>query len=495
MDIDFTIMKAIKLSLALSASLMMVFGMASCQRQLPEELTELVLSHCLTPAFLSTVVENDNEAVLGWQAAKDADSYELVIATDAEFTEVVKTLIVPADEVPCRIVMEPGTYYFKVRALSEKREPSNWACSTRKFTIREPLVAKDLSANGTANCYVIEKFGLYKFKPTMGCTDTAVDGIKTVEILWETSTESLGTTLAARSVVENVTIDDNGYINVMTVDPYKPGNALIAVRNEAGTIIWSWHIWLVDEPIQDVDWGGGMVLMDRNIGELGTAGAPSSSMLYQFGRKDPFPGTNGDDALLSVAGAASTYESKQIKDAAVIIATPTTLYGAKTDNGANPNYNNDTSYLWGDYTTDSKTQNDPCPPGYKVPQAWTAVTTGEDANDLSKTRFAGLSALAWQNSKGLFEATISGATVRIPRSGCVLINTNSASGTTASGDVQNLGKVSYLWTASCTAGTYRRIATCISISETGVNFWGKSGDAAATYHARSNAFPVRCEKK
>ncbi|MBQ9893553.1 MAG: hypothetical protein IJM35_10415 [Bacteroidales bacterium] len=494
-------MRAIRIPIALCTSILMVLGFASCNKELPKEYTELDLSHCLTPTAPGVTIENNNEAVLDWIASKDADSYNVQIATDAEFTEIIKNLVVPANEVPYRLVLEPGTYYYRIQATSKAREPSFWSASSRKFTIKEPMVTIDLSAGGTANCYVVSKAGSYKFKPTRGCTDTAVQGIQVAQILWETSTESTGATLAANSVIDNVTIDPEGYVLFSTPETLKPGNALIAVKNEGGTILWSWHIWVVGEAVADVDWGGGMVLMDRNLGELSAAGAPRSSMLYQFGRKDPFPGTNGEDANVAVAGMTTTHTNSQQKDLAVIAANPTTLYGAKTDNGANPNYNNDTSYLWGDYTTNSKTESDPCPPGYKVPQAWTAVTTGDDANNIAKTRFAALSALSFQSSDGsghyknTFDATLAnGSTVRFGRSGAILICTNSASGTTAGGDVKNLGNVSFLWTASCTAGTYRRIATCIRIGEDGVTFWGKSGDSAATYHARSNAFPVRCEK-
>lgn len=499
-------MKPIRINLALFASLAIVLGVASCKKDLPEEYTELVLSHCLTPTSLGAFVENDNEAVISWQASKDADSYELVLAEDAEITEVVKTLIVPVDQVPVRIVLDPGTYYYKVRALSEKREASNWAIAKGKITIKEPVIPVDLSAKGTANCYVVSKEGMYKFKPTQGCESTSVGDIASVDIVWITATEDSGTALDINSLITTPYLASDGYIYFYTQDPYKVGNALIAARDSGGTILWSWHIWITEDEVKDVDWGDGMILMDRNIGEATVGAAPRTSMLYQFGRKDPFPGSTGNNNLVAVAGTATTFANKQLASAtsaAEATKTPTVLYGVKSTSsvGAQPHGLNDNSYLWGDYATNAKTKKDPCPPGYKVPQAWASQPSAPQ-NDITTSRFAKLSQLTYQAAssgnhvQGTFDATLSnGSYIRFGRTGYILINTDTTHYADAGSDVKTGTDEFLLWTASCTGTSLKRIATCLRVSATdGASLWAKSGDAAARYHSKNNAFAVRCEK-
>lgn len=106
------------------------------------------------------------------------------------------------------------------------------------------------------------------------------------------------------------------------VDAGMKGNAQVAVRVD-GNIVWSWHIWITDyNPDQDLspvsgqylyDVEGGQVhrynnplfntikptettvgykngfIMDRNLGAWGTSLADQrKAMYYEFGRKDPF---------------------------------------------------------------------------------------------------------------------------------------------------------------------------------------------------------------
>ncbi len=82
------------------------------------------------------------------------------------------------------------------------------------------------------------------------------------------------------------------------------GNAVIAFKvNE--TIYWSWHIWVTDDPSNGVVYSQGfetdfqnnpiqVQYMDRNLGALnnhflGNEWAKSGGLLYEWGRKDPFP--------------------------------------------------------------------------------------------------------------------------------------------------------------------------------------------------------------
>ncbi len=135
---------------------------------------------------------------------------------------------------------------------------------------------------------------------------------------------------------------------------YNEGNVVIAVKNSAGTTLWSWHLWItsynpdgtetsVDSYTKSVTNGyifkyqdysnwlflvtsngfktdlwssanyadSNIYIMDRNLGAtantasgLGTYYSGRGSLYYQFGRKDPFPG--GSDTILGTSIPGST---------------------------------------------------------------------------------------------------------------------------------------------------------------------------------------------
>ena len=73
------------------------------------------------------------------------------------------------------------------------------------------------------------------------------------------------------------------------------GNALLALKAADGTILWSWHIWVVEDGNAPTDQTytaceGQPTFMDRNLGattnEYGNRYA--IGLYYQYGRKDPF---------------------------------------------------------------------------------------------------------------------------------------------------------------------------------------------------------------
>lgn len=154
---------------------------------------------------------------------------------------------------------------------------------------------KDLSAGGTANCYIAPYPGTYKFKATVkgNSTDSVGTPVR-AEVLWETLNNNLtisddvGYRVKPGDVITDVNYS-GGYVTFRVPAPMRNGNALIAVKNSNGTILWSWHIWVCYgyEP-------GGTRLMDRDLGavsgDYSTKSAELLGMMYQWGRKDPFVG-------------------------------------------------------------------------------------------------------------------------------------------------------------------------------------------------------------
>lgn len=498
-------------------ALMAIF-MVACETELPNEVTELNLPKCLTPSSVSATVENDNEIVFSWTAAKDADAYELLVTEDAEYTEIVDEFSVLPSQVPYKVAMEPGVYYYKVRAIAEGKDPSFWAFCTKSVTIKKPVVAVDLSSVATANCYLAAPSGSYKFKPTKGCTADPVGTISKVGVLWETAAALSAP--VENSIVEKVALDADGYVAFTTAA--NVGNALVAAYNADGKILWSWHIWVVSDAIADVDLGNGMVLMDRNIGETSNTVTPRTSMLYQWGRKDPFPGTCGTNTILGVAGTVATLNTGQTTPESSR-AYPTTLYGAHASTGAQPyglggkdadNHNYSDDQLWGDPSTGEKTHHDPCPAGYRVPHAWTDTKITD--NVITGSRFEFLKDLTFYTKEtenvqeghhtNTFDMTFeNGQTLRFGRSGSYLLNTTEANkaalciveeeGSVKYPKVCSEGNVFYLWTAGY---QNKRIAACLRVGVTSgsvtAELYTKTGDTSAQYQAKNNAYPIRCEK-
>ncbi len=222
--------------------------------------------------------------------------------------------------------------------------------------------ATDLSAaGGTANCYVVTAPGTYKFPAMRGNSETPAGNVFGVQLLWETCNGEEEVT--AGSVISAVDFEDD-WICFKTPDTLMPGNALIAARDATDNIIWSWHIWIPASAIQtftEEDFIG-TPIMDRNLGALSPATTSAAAtvetfgMYYQWGRKDPFPGSVAVAATLDFA----TVDGEQSTGWA--ISNPTTLPKVyEGDSGGN--WNTADADLW----DSDKTEFDPCPPGYKVP--------------------------------------------------------------------------------------------------------------------------------
>ncbi len=227
---------------------------------------------------------------------------------------------------------------------------------------------KDLSKKGTANSYIVTEAGEYKIKAVKGNTDESVGSVASAEILWETWNNQ--ETVTANSVIASVAVDGD-YITFATPATFQAGNALIAAKDASGTILWSWHIWLPSTPVTDVEDANFSTkkTMSRHLGALvdATFDAPTSvesfGLLYEWGRKDPFPGLGvlSGAGAITVAGTVSAQEGPMsVEDA---IKNPNVYaYKAKADWAAD---GTDTASLWGET---AKTVYDPCPAGYMLPQ-------------------------------------------------------------------------------------------------------------------------------
>ena len=229
----------------------------------------------------------------------------------------------------------------------------------------------DLSANGTANSYIVSSAGSYKFSTVKGNSSTSVGTVSKAEVLWE----SFGTDVTPNvgDLVKNISYK-NGEVIFQTADSFNEGNAVIAAKDASGNILWSWHIWLTDQPQGQVYYNNAGTMMDRNLGA--TSATPGDvgalGLLYQWGRKDPFLGSSSI-SINTLAMSTITWPSAVKSN-----ASNGTIEYATTHPTTFITYNN-SNYDWYS-TSSSSTDNtrwtesdksksiyDPCPAGWRVP--------------------------------------------------------------------------------------------------------------------------------
>lgn len=229
----------------------------------------------------------------------------------------------------------------------------------------------------TANCYIVPALKDYKFKATVkGSSTKALDGTPvSADVLWESTNDGTACTIGA--IVSDVWYEA-GYV-YFTAN--RAGNAIVAVRDEGGNILWSWHLWVwpgytITGAMQEYYRGAGS-MMDRNLGaQSATPGDRRAwGLLYQWGRKDPFVGG-------ATTPVGNTYESavtcsQEVGTVEYTIAHPTTFIAYSAVDPGDWMYTQDDT-LW---SGDSKTEYDPCPPGWRMPSAdfW-ATALGRTTN-------------------------------------------------------------------------------------------------------------------
>ena len=229
--------------------------------------------------------------------------------------------------------------------------------------------ATNLSSSTSANCYIVSEPGLYKFKTVKGNSTTSVGSVASASILWET----FGTSTSPEfcDLISGFCYKD-GYIAFQTADTFKEGNAVIAAKDTDGNILWSWHIWLTDQPQGQVYYNNAGTMMDRNLGA--TSATPGDvgalGLLYQWGRKDPFLGSSSISsntiAKSTIAWPSAVETSSSVGTVDYVTSNPTTIVTGSYSFDYDWHYASRDNTLW---TTSDKTKSiyDPCPAGWRVP--------------------------------------------------------------------------------------------------------------------------------
>ena len=257
---------------------------------------------------------------------------------------------------------------------------------------------KNLGKKGTANCYLVTEAGEYKFPLVKGNTEESVGAVAKAALLWETWNNQDAVT--PNSVIASVDYSGD-FITFATPATLKPGNALIAALDANDEVLWSWHIWIPATPITDAVEQNYSVkaAMSRNLGALvdtpatldPVATVESFGLLYEWGRKDPFPGlgvVSGTGAI-TVAGTEMTSQvaPMTVEEA---IKNPT-VYVIKNETSKDwlPEITDEVGKLWGET---EKSVYDPCPVGYMLPQRNTSCGFWDSGTNLNDREYFALDA-------------------------------------------------------------------------------------------------------
>ena len=278
-----------------------------------------------------------------------------------------------------------------------------------------------LQSRETANCYIVSETGYYELPLVYGCgivdgntnsaSYTQVSGSNTKpffnylnrQINSPFIEEDTGVTAVGASVVLTDTADfviDDVYLTDgdlckflrfhVSSMPTLGGNATIAVKDETGQIMWSWHIWAYPFALHTFKHtnasGNTYNILDVNLGwvKQSVDSKKGTSPYYQWGRKDPMLRGNTSAAVgsFNITGCATSVAAT-IQNPNVFNTQDGTNNNWWTNDGTLVNFYN---YWDASQTTTGaghksivKTVYDPSPIGFHIPCG--ATFTGFSASN------------------------------------------------------------------------------------------------------------------
>lgn len=170
----------------------------------------------------------------------------------------------------------------------------------RLKVLQKGAATADLSANGTANCYIAHTNASFRFDASVkgngaddgntfyiGYHGLEITEVAYADLAWESTFDADKT--RSTKIISGAPVYSQEEQAVYFSTGEIQGNAVISVHNAEGEILWSWHIWVSDELVKTSK-GNGLEWMDRNLGALNNdpEDIANRGMLYQWGRKDPF---------------------------------------------------------------------------------------------------------------------------------------------------------------------------------------------------------------
>ena len=436
----------------------------------------------------------------------------LKITTEKDDVEVVtkQTLSIARD-------FQPGKHYqiylrFTTHGvISAEIVAAQWIDNNDYLNVQHNSgVYYDLSENHTANTYIISSAYSYCFNATVrgnGYTGVmAVPGAPddiykvgnpvTAEIVWTDLVSGTDQNLDDFFKINPNVVDGRVFFNVIPVSATdsglkKKGSVLVGVRDVDGNMLWTWHIWLTDRPLEQ-GYKNGFSVLDRDMGA--TAYNPAdvtgtiAGFYYQWGRPTPLP--LDKDVYKPEYNADGTWKSNSVvtfeKNGDIVpvidrVKSPTHFFTQK----ATASDNTITKSLWGwraEADEYAKTIYDPCPPGYRMPskRLWRDLVILDQNNDKKHDATVVTSHNGVKAAE--FKVDVNHVEVFYPMTGYYDLTTH-----------QEYNEGAYMWAATFELGVLNNLEDDLPY---GLDFVLKNGSeleemqtvTKASYHA----MPVRC---
>lgn len=385
-------------------------------------------------------------------------------------------------------------------------------------------------AGQPSNCYMINAAKTYSF-------DATVIGNGEVGIIADAGFHTTSASIDPKSA-KLMWEDSEGFISGVSLVKGKVhftaeknvGNAMIAVFDGAGTVLWSWHIWGVGDTMPEDEEVSSQAtisanstlkvkytVMDRTLGALSKTSYFTT--LYQWGRKDPIPNSTVyyvDGQAAEIETTYPVHKPGSAADATILTSVqhPECIiddYKGQAGDWLASDKTNKYNLLWGDANTtyvfnkskpaagkgwtNGKTIYDPCPSGYRVSSkfAWTGFC-GSSSGDTKNIDY--INFVKYENGYYFKKNSSDGIGIYFPMTGSRGCKTGSlwvGSGASAysslnhdasywaSAPSQNLGKGARMSISPYVASPSSSTQT----SANSINTVDESGN-------RSAAHPVRC---
>lgn len=384
-------------------------------------------------------------------------------------------------------------------------------------------------AGQPSNCYMINAAKTYSFDATViGNGDAGIiDGAgfhatsasidpKSAKLMWEDSEGFISGVSLVKGKV-HFTAEKN------------VGNAMIAVFDGAGTVIWSWHIWGVGDTMPEDEVVSSQAtisanstlkvkytVMDRTLGALSKTSYFTT--LYQWGRKDPIPNSTVyyvDGQAAEIETTYPVHKPGSAADATILtsIQHPECIiddYKGQAGDWLASDNTNKYNLLWGDNNTtyvfnkskpaagkgwtNGKTIYDPCPSGYRVSSkfTWTGFC-GSSSGDTKNIDY--INFVKYENGYYFKKNSSDGVGIYFPMTGSRGCETGSLWVGRDASAYNSLNHDASYWASAPSQNLGRRARLSISPYDASPSTTQTSANSINTVDEsgnRSAVHPVRC---
>lgn len=367
-------------------------------------------------------------------------------------------------------------------------------------TLYVAIAATDDLSTQQANCFVVTRPNTnYSFDAMLrGETSETMPTAK-VEVVWQTESGLLQyLNLRDGKVSFYVGAEDDDETQI------KQGNVLLGAYDAAGTLLWTWHIWITGyDPVgKAVTLANGTTVMGSNLGAMNNSNATTDEILesyglyYQWGRKEPFIGPSAYNFSMGSSEAMYDGNAKRVYNAfEASDATKGTLDYASRQPlcfllGVEQSrydwlYASHSEELW---NSSSKSLYDPCPKGWHVPSA--DAFAGLSIADKSGSATDYMDKYGWELTDGTATMLFMGAGRRVYTDG-KFQNVYNPLPESRNEALEAQPWVGLYWTADALTNA-QSAAFYFYFNKKDV---AASGVEPSVAHYRANGMPVRCVKE